>query len=448
MAFVKTVQPLKKEERIFPELPDQKGIKIEKVLIENLFIVYLGTDNGIDEIVLCQKKVNTNNQTIFHELISGNNYQISSEVQPQILKAQTLLSALNIEAYSKSKENLKTILKQGYLTIEDIITINSLLNEDHAYETEYYSRGNGPVYYDCPTFLKRYKNSKCVMEKDDDNLKQLILKLTTSYKIPILNGDKGIGKSTFINKLNYFIIHQSSYFTNKELWKINYQDLIKNTITTKHIENRIKKTLKFLEKQPDSILFIDDVDFDDNLFIQKIKENGLSSKTKIVLIPKNKINEDSVDQDTFTVINSTHQKENTQRQIIKDYIKDLKIKTKMSLNFQPDEEEELITILLNSSKTNSLNNNYDNNPKLAKMLLEDTFKVASAYHQNEVFLYNFQYAIFSDNLKIAKDALEDTYKSLNLLETKVNARKKEEENKKKPVTEKIKNLFKKRNKRR
>lgn len=434
-------RPVKPTKTIFDQFPDPQGIKIQKIPLENLYITHIGHKDEIQEITICQKKIDENGKTYFLELITKNKYTTSSDDDIYISKVQTFLSILN----SNNQEELKIILRNGYITTDNLINIYNILNEDQTYETKYYSRGDGPVYYDCPSFLNRYKEDNHIPEKNDENLANLVINLTTNHKIIILNGNDGIGKSTMLNKLNNFIKKQSSYFTKTELWKINYDELISQTIYLKHISSRIKNTFKFLSNQPPSILFIDDVDFDNIQFLKFIEEHH-TNKTKLVLIPKKRINENTLNQDKYRVIEINPPQIETQRQILKNKIKELKEKTKKDLKLIPDEEEELITILLNTSNTNSINNNFDKNPSLSIKILENAFKAATAYNQAQVYVFNFLYAMCLDNVKIAKDAQEEAIKSIDALSTKVKKRHEEEkiqrENKKRPIKEKIKRLFK------
>ena len=164
--------------------------------------------------------------------------------------------------------------------------------------------------------------------------------------------------------------------------------------------------------------------------------------TKLVLIPKEKIDENDLNQNLYSIIEIKPPKEETKRKIIQEAIKREKEKTKKDLDLTKDEEEELITILLDTDKTNSLNNNYDSNPTLAKKIIENTFKAASAYYQSEVYLYNFYYAMCLDNIKMAHDAVERTINRINELSKKVDERKQQEkENKHNPVKEKFKRLL-------
>ena len=419
--------------------PDPKGIKIQKFPLENLYIAYVGQKNDIQEITLCQKKIDENGQTYYLELITKNKYTTTRNSDIYISKIQTFLSILNNHNHQKE---LKTILKNGYITSDDIVDIYSMLNEDHEYDTKYYSRGDGPVYQNCPIFLNRYKNNEYIPEKDDENIANLVIKLTTSSKIIVLNGKEGTGKSTILNKLNDFIKKQSSYFPKTELWKIDYQDFMYGTLSLKHIYSRIQKLFKFLDNQPPAILFIDDVDFKNKDFLRYIEEFYTNRKTKLVLIPKDKIDEKDLNQNLYGIIEVKPPKEETQRKIIQDTIRREKEKTKKNLNLTTDEEEELITILLDADKTNSLNNSYDSNPTLAKKIIENTFKTASAYYQSEVYLHNFYYAMCLDNIKMAHDSVDKTINRINELSKKVDERKQQEkENKPTPIKGKFKRLL-------
>lgn len=418
--------------------PDPKGVKIEKIPLENIYITYLGNNDELLDITLSQKKIDENGNTYYIELITKSKYTTSQTEPIYVLKMNTFLSLLN----QTSDVNLKTIIKNGYLSPDDILVLHDFLNTDHHYLIKNYSRGDGPVWHNCPSFLERYKDQNCVAETDDENLTALVVKLLTENKITVLTGDKGIGKSTLINKLNYYIKKAPNHFIDKEIWKIDYNELIKNVLTTKNIEERIRKTFKFLLEQPNSILFIDNVNFENKKFINAIAKYQKSSKTKLVLISDEKIDENDLDKNVFSTITVTEQKEPTLRKIVKQKIKELKQNTNKDLNLNKQEEDELISILLNSNKTDSLNNNFDKNPILAITILENAFKLATGYNQKEVYLIDFYLALSLDNIKLPKDSIEKTIHKIDELSTKVNERKQQEKTKK-TFKEKVKTFFKK-----
>ena len=50
--------------------PDPKGVKIEKIPLENIYITYLGNNDELLDITLSQKKIDENGNTYYIELIT------------------------------------------------------------------------------------------------------------------------------------------------------------------------------------------------------------------------------------------------------------------------------------------------------------------------------------------------------------------------------------------
>ena len=98
----------KKPKPIFDQFPDPKGVKIEKTPLENIFITYLGNEDEILDITLCQKKIDESGKTYYLELITKNKYTTTRNSDIYISKIQTFLSILNNHNHQKE---LKTILK-------------------------------------------------------------------------------------------------------------------------------------------------------------------------------------------------------------------------------------------------------------------------------------------------------------------------------------------------
>ena len=75
-----------------PGFPDPKGTKVQKISLENLYITHIGRKNEIQEITLCQKKIDEKGKTYFLELITKNKYTTSKDSDIYVSKIQTLSS--------------------------------------------------------------------------------------------------------------------------------------------------------------------------------------------------------------------------------------------------------------------------------------------------------------------------------------------------------------------
>lgn len=402
---------------IIEELSDQKQIVYP---IEDIFVGNIKEKNEISEYTILYKKIDDNGNITYQDLISRETYTIEElkENNIEIPKRTTLLTVINERPgrfYSSLYKKIEECMKKGYITSEILVMINSALNKDTYYHED----------WGVPYFCKQIVN-KCVFDKDDEVLTKLLIVLTTSKKIPILTGETGIGKTTYANKIFHFTTLQSSYFASEKIYHANYEEGFRQRLTTiSQRKDRVSKTFNTIRK--DTLLFIDDVDFNDQFFLNELAKNIGNLRGKIVLISKNKINKENVDSNFFTLIEVPKQKEEIQNKVIEDTITELETKTTLNLNIDKEDKQELIKLLLNTDQTNSINDTFDHNPNLAKIIVTNAFKLATAFQQDKVTLHNFIEALSLDNVNIASDAKENTTKELNELIEKIEQRKKEEE---------------------
>ena len=402
---------------IIEELSDQKQIVYP---IEDIFVGNIKEKDEISEYTILYKKIDDNGNITYQDLISRETYTIEElkENNIEIPKRTTLLTIINERPgrfYSSLYKKIEECMKKGYITSEILVMINSVLNKDTYYHED----------WGVPYFCKQIVN-KCVFDKDDEVLTKLLIVLTTSKKIPILTGETGIGKTTYANKIFHFTTLQSSYFASEKIYHANYEEGFRQRLTTiGQRKDRVSKTFNTLRKE--TLLFIDDVDFNDQFFLNELAKNIGNLSCKIVLISKNKINKENIDSNFFALIEVPKQKEEIQNKVIEDTITELETKTTLNLNIDKEDKQELIKILLNTDQTNSINDTFDHNPNLAKVIVTNAFKLATAFQQDKVTLHNFIEALSLDNVNIASDAKENTTKELNELIEKIEQRKKEEE---------------------
>lgn len=419
MASTKKTKKTNDVEPIFEELPDPNGEKVTVYPLEDLFVGSIKEKDQISEYTILYKKTDDNGNTTYQDLISREIYTEQSLKQnnisiPERTTLLTLINEIGCRFTSELKKKMEVCKNKGYTTTDIIVMINSQLNSD-LYYYDHWGK---------PFFCKEIEDGECVFDKDDDVLTKLLITLTTSKKIPILNGDTGIGKTTYANKMYYFKRQQSSYFTKYNIYHGNYNEGFKQRLSTiKQRKDRIANLIRTLRK--DVLIFIDEVDFSDKLFLKELAENIDALKCKIVLIPKTKITKENIDSNYFALINVPKQKEEIQRTIIDNTIKELETNTTLSLNINKEDKQELISILLTSDQTNSLNNTFDNNPNLAKVIITNAFKLATAFQQDNVTLYNFIDALGLENVNIAPDSKDKTTKDLNSLIEKIEEREKQ-----------------------
>lgn len=400
---------------------------IEKYPLKDIYAVYIGNKNEIKEISICQKKKDENGKIIYYDLLTKKEYSAEekNENETTVLKDFSLLSIISKKEGTKTATEEK-IIENGYLTDYDLSKLYISLNVDKEYEEKRFTLGNGPVYW-CPSFCNLITKTTHFFDDKDDTLIKLIINLTTSEKVPIISGKKGIGKSTIKNKINYYIKSSTNYLSKKEVWEIDYNDFKKNALTNKHIENRIKGIMKFIKKDQNTIFFIDNVDFSDVFFLNTIVKEFQNSNTKLILISSQELSEDNIDTNTFQFIEAVKPSPEIQRQILKSIFEENENLLQTKSGLKSEDINDIITILLDCDQSNCINQaDYDNNPKLGKIIIENAYKIAMAGQEKQTTTEHFIAALNLDNIKMDKQQKEKTIKKFIELKIKIDERKKEE----------------------
>jgi len=358
-----------------PNFPDSNGIKIIKYPLNELYVVYIGTNsNEIHEITICKKKKDKDNNIFYEDLLTKSIYQTSSKQNEVIaLKEFTLTSMLN------EKDKIE-ILKKGFINNEELIDLYSSLNEDNEYHTKY------GIYYpvknsfmqkkeldNVPSFINDFKCTSSIIEDNEDSLATLIMSIKTNKKTTIIIGDKGSGKTQLIHKL-YHYAHLNPISINKQdITTINYNNMLENTFTLKHIKNRINKTFDYLKETTRKILIIDDVNFTNNYFINTIIEESKKNNIKLILIATNRkdLNTDELNENDFEIIKTSELKRKTKKLIIESWIEENYISLAKDKN-------EIISIILDCDETSSINDaDYIKNPLLGINILSNALTIAN-----------------------------------------------------------------------
>ena len=176
-------------------LPDPKGKKKIQYPLENLYAVYVGDKNEVIEVTICKKETDSEGNTVYHDLLTNTIYPTTNiPLDVTTIKVFTLTSLLD-------KQTRNIIFQNGYITNFDLIDLYNDLNEDKEYKTIKWHHYN--IAYEAPIFAKTYEWAIPIIDDVEDVLTKLIASIRVNKKPTIIYGDKGIGKTTLINKLLY-----------------------------------------------------------------------------------------------------------------------------------------------------------------------------------------------------------------------------------------------------
>lgn len=410
------------------EEPEPNNQNIKKYSINDIFATYIGTKDETQEIAICKKEIDENNQITYLDLLTKKRYtNIPSEKEIYVQKEYALLALL---AYSEFKS---TTLLNGYLTNSSLVTLYNALNTD----LEYKCLGTwiDDAEYGCPIYLERAHNEKelSFIHKDDKNWINTKIALNTTNKIIVISGDNGIGKSATKWKIyKKDPNHLSDIYANNHLREysgpvtIDYKELKKGTFTTLHLKNRVKKAVNYMithkdKKFNNGYLIIDNIDFSNTTFAEIVRKETEGTNLKVILISDRKINDQLLDNNFFNIIQYQRMNEKIIERIFR-----YELPAERTFNSQ-EETKELINILLDCDKQSSINiTNHDNNPKLGLTIIKNAKAIQKATYNNVLTIDHFIEALNLENINMDEQTKEKTIKNLEELNEKIRMRKENE----------------------
>lgn len=355
-----------KSKNYFPELPNPSGRKRIEYSLEDLCAVYIGDQDEIIEIAICQKKLDENSNITYQDLLTNSIYKTDNiPKQIRAIKVFTLTSLLD-------EQTRNLILKNGYITNFDLIDLYNNLNEDKCYET-YPWRKDG-IEYKAPIFAKTYEWVIPIIDDVEDELTKLIASIRVNHKPTIIYGDKGVGKTTLIDKLLYYAKNEDSYIDSNTVFMLDYNEMLNKTKTIKHVKNRIKKSLEFIKSIDCDTLVIDNVDLTNEFFLNTITSLSSDEDIKLILVSKNK-KDVNLSNQNYQYIEVKEPQDNIKRNIFRLYLEEIEKKQKRKIDCF---FEDVIDILIDADKSDCINpTNLTKNPKLGMRIIYNANLIAS-----------------------------------------------------------------------
>lgn len=362
--------------------------------INDLYVVSIGTKNEIQELTICRKEKDDNNNTYYLDLLTNSKYPTSSDDENEVIALNpTTLASTIIKIKNKNR-----ILENRFITNADLIDLYEYLNMD----TEYYEiRETNPSKVITNDQDKGYKYEK------EDTLSELIIALKTDPRIKVITGERGIGKTTLMEALTKQIEDKTKTpNTNSPnpIWFLDYEKLKIGALTTKHLENRIQKVFNYTynsSKAKPTILFIDNIDLNNPNIIKLIQKEAKKLDLSIILISNEEIKKELFAKDSFQIIEAKQPSEKILERIINRFF-EKKVVENDPNGFcnRPNFFDDTIRLLLNCDKSTCINKtNYLKNPKLALTILENAYTIANVY-QEELSIEHIIKALDLENINM------------------------------------------------
>ncbi|KKP89131.1 MAG: ATPase AAA-2 domain protein [Berkelbacteria bacterium GW2011_GWA2_35_9] len=186
--------------------------------------------------------------------------------------AYKILSQLNVDP-EKIKEIINEILfdlGQVKMTAQKFIQDNFFpafdiapFNQGHKNSDRFQKNNKSYLEKFGVNLTEQAKNNLLdpVFERDEELFRVLQILNRRTKNNPILVGQAGVGKTAIVEGLAQLIIEKKVPQTilNKQIWQIDLALLVAGTTFRGQFEERIKGLLKDIEKNPNLILFIDEI---------------------------------------------------------------------------------------------------------------------------------------------------------------------------------------------
>lgn len=359
----------------------------EKHKIDNLFVVHIGVKSSnttyAKETIICKRKKDSYDHYWFTDIFTNNTYRLSNDYRSNVGETVAFnpVSLISVFKPSPFKDKL---LQNGYATKNELIGIYNALNDENGYvmtieklkldEPQEINILNKKAFTTPPSYLR------------DKELETLMISIAMNKKITLITGDNGTGKTSLVEQLAYLIQHNQvpDFLRKKQIFEISIPK-IKAAKKPKDIEKLIKEIITYT-KEKDAILYIDDAEEildanEDNVnVIALLRYAAERENIKIIAsVDLETYKKNQLLKDKFDVIELKEPTEEELKEIAKKEFINLSKKTGINLNNIKDYLDDIITVLIGTTKTTSINFiTKQKNPGLLLEMINTSFAITQA----------------------------------------------------------------------
>lgn len=381
--------------------------------LDQLYVAYIGI-KGLKiqqprETIICRCEKELSH-SVYTDVLTGKVYYLYSDYKSDdgeavVGQSQSLLSVF------KNGEYKNNLLRNGYVTKEQLIDIYNALNNKTGYIESKEDKKKQQIADSCSDLTKKeFINEPTILREEE--LEKLMISLALNKKIALIVGEKGTGKTALIEELAYLIQRGTvpNFLKNKTILEINIPSLRRKEQEKDSIENRIKTVID-AAKETNAILFIDDANDiitnqegkeENKNIIQMLKYYAEREGIKIIVTTNNIRYKEYIEDDNFKrkfdVIKVQEPKEEELKQIILRKINEQSINNQISTNEITEQLPEIITLLVATTQpSNALFTSNEKNPGLVLSVIDRSFAIAKAKKQNNLTINNIQAALKDNN---------------------------------------------------
>lgn len=359
----------------------------EKHKIDNLFVVHIGVKSSnttyAKETIICKRKKDSYDHYWFTDIFTNNTYRLSNDYRSNVGETVAFnpVSLISVFKPSAFKDKL---LQNGYATKNELIGIYNALNDENGYvmtveklkldEPQEITILNKKAFTTPPSYLK------------DKELETLMVSIAMNKKITLITGENGTGKTALVEQLAYLIQHNQvpDFLRKKQIFEINIPS-IKTAKKPKDIEKLIKEIITYTKTQ-EAILYIDNADEildanENNInVIALLRYAAERENIKVIAsVDLETYKKNQLLKDKFDVIELKEPTEEELIEIAKKTFTNQSKKTCININSIKEYLDDIITVLIGTTKTTSINFiTKQKNPGLLLEMINTSFAVAQA----------------------------------------------------------------------
>lgn len=247
----------------------------------------------------------------------------------------------------------------------------------------------------------------------EKELKELMLTLLTPDKSAVITGEPGVGKTSVVEGLAYLVSQNQvpNMLKNIQIVKINTSALLSGCLYRGMFEERVEEILKEIEKETNTILFIDEMhtiigagsssetDLDFANILKPYLDRG---KIKMIGATTNEeydryIQKDEALKRRFEKIKVSEPTDNITVQILLGTIPKLEQITNIKFDYEEKEKRIIMELIVDitNKKCRTYNDNI-NNPDLSLTILKKAFAHAALLEHTTVEIEDIKEAIKSN----------------------------------------------------
>lgn len=394
---------------MFKRKKKEKMLIKEKHQLDDLYVTEVGikTNGTIKsrETIICRCKKDSYGHPIYTDVLTKNKYRLYTDIYAET--GETIVfNPRGFISVFKNGEYKDNLLKNGYVTKEQLIQIYNALNDNIGYIESHEDKKKNDLIDACSILTDKTFQTEPTIHQEEE-LERLMISLALNKKIALVVGNKGSGTTSLVEELAYLIQKKQvpDFLKDKTILEVNIASL-KRKETKRKLDNRIKTVID-AAKENNAIIFIDEADDivtpkeenEENINVLALLRHAAERQGIKIIATTNQNSYKEYSQSLdfkrqFDVIEIKKHTEEELKDIIDRDINNKSTLHNISIDNISNVLSDITTLLISTtSANNTLMITNDENPGLVLSIIDKTFAIAKTKKENSITLEDFQRAI-------------------------------------------------------